>query len=67
DVYKRQMLACSIIGAPATLREGIKALIAETAADELIIVSDIYDHEARLRSFELIAEVAGPSAHGAGG
>ncbi|MBK1664593.1 alkane 1-monooxygenase [Rhodospirillum rubrum] len=56
------MLACSIIGAPATLREGIKALIAETAADELIIVSDIYDHEARLRSFELIAEATGLSA-----
>jgi hypothetical protein len=30
------------------------ALIAETSADELIIVSDVFDHEARLRSFELI-------------
>jgi hypothetical protein len=29
--------------------------VAETAADELIIVSDIYEHAARLRSFELIA------------
>jgi luciferase family oxidoreductase group 1 len=51
----QQMLARSIIGAPSTVREGIAALVAETGADELIIVSDIFDHAARLRSFELIA------------
>jgi luciferase family oxidoreductase group 1 len=51
-----QMLSCSIVGAPDTVREGIKAFIANTGADELIIVSDIYDHAARLRSFELIAQ-----------
>jgi len=53
-----QMLARSIIGSPSTVRAGMEALIAETGADELIIVSDVYDHQARLRSFELIAEVA---------
>jgi luciferase family oxidoreductase group 1 len=51
----RQMLARSIIGSPETVRTGIDALIAETGADELMVVSDIYDHAARLRSFELIA------------
>ena len=50
-----QMLARSIVGAPDTVRAGIDALLAETGADELIIVSDVYDHAARLRSFELIA------------
>lgn len=50
-----QMLARSIIGSPNTVRAGIDALVAETGADELIIVSDVYDHPARLRSFELIA------------
>jgi luciferase family oxidoreductase group 1 len=50
-----QMLARSIIGSPRTVRAGIDALVAETGADELIIVSDVYDHPARLRSFELIA------------
>jgi luciferase family oxidoreductase group 1 len=50
-----QMLARSIVGSPDTLRAGIEALLAETDADELIIVSDVYDHAARLRSFELIA------------
>jgi luciferase family oxidoreductase group 1 len=55
----RRMLARSIVGSPDTVREGVDALVAETQADELIIVSDVYDHAARLKSFELIAEVAG--------
>jgi alkanesulfonate monooxygenase SsuD/methylene tetrahydromethanopterin reductase-like flavin-dependent oxidoreductase (luciferase family) len=54
-----QMLSRSIVGSPATVRAGLAALVAETGADELMIVSDVYDHAARLRSFELIAEVAG--------
>jgi luciferase family oxidoreductase group 1 len=49
------MLARSIVGSPETVRAGLAALSAETGADELMIVSDIYDHAARLRSFELIA------------
>jgi len=53
-----RMLARSIIGSPETVRAGIEALVAETAADELIVVSDVYEHSARLRSFELIAEAA---------
>ena len=38
--------------------DGIAALVQETGADELIVVSDIYDHPTRLRSFEMIAEAA---------
>jgi alkanesulfonate monooxygenase SsuD/methylene tetrahydromethanopterin reductase-like flavin-dependent oxidoreductase (luciferase family) len=57
-VQATRMLARSIVGSPDTVRSGIEALVAETAADELIVVSDIYDHAARLRSFELIAQVA---------
>ena len=53
------MLARSIIGSPATVRSGIAALAEETGADELIVVSDVYDHATRLRSFELIAQAAG--------
>ena len=51
-----QRLSRSIVGGPETVRAGLEALIAETQADELIVVSDIYDHKDRLRSFELIAE-----------
>ena len=50
-----RMLARSIVGSPRTVRTGMDALAAETGADELIVVSDVYDHAARLRSFELIA------------
>jgi len=52
----QQMLARSIIGSVDTVRAGLAALVRETSADELIIVSDVYDHAERLRSFELIAE-----------
>ncbi len=50
-----RMLARSIVGSPDAVRRGVDALVAETGADELMIVSDIYHHAARLRSFELIA------------
>jgi luciferase family oxidoreductase group 1 len=53
-----RMLARSIVGSPETVRCGIDALVNETAADELIVVSDVYEHSARLRSFELIAQAA---------
>ena len=52
----RQMLARSIVGSPETVSTGLDALIEETAADEVMIVSDVYDHAARLRSFEIIAD-----------
>jgi luciferase family oxidoreductase group 1 len=51
-----RMLACLIVGSRETVRSGIDALVRETGADELMIVSDVYDHKARLRSYELIAE-----------
>ncbi|TVP55128.1 MAG: LLM class flavin-dependent oxidoreductase [Halomonadaceae bacterium] len=51
----KRMLACSIVGSEATVRKGMDALVQETGADELIMVSDIFDHPARLRSIELIA------------
>jgi alkanesulfonate monooxygenase SsuD/methylene tetrahydromethanopterin reductase-like flavin-dependent oxidoreductase (luciferase family) len=61
-IQAMRMLARSIVGSPDTVRAGIDALVAETGADELIIVSDVYDHATRLRSFELIADVAGIDA-----
>jgi luciferase family oxidoreductase group 1 len=50
------MLARSIVGSAHTVRRSIDDLIKETAADELMIVSDIYDHGLRLRSYEIIAD-----------
>jgi luciferase family oxidoreductase group 1 len=51
------VLAYSVVGAPDRVREGLEAVIARTAADELMITSQIFDHAARLRSFEITAEV----------
>jgi luciferase family oxidoreductase group 1 len=51
-----RFLARSIVGSRETVRAGLEALVAETRADELMIVSDVYDHATRLRSFEMIAE-----------
>ncbi|TDR39126.1 luciferase family oxidoreductase group 1 [Tahibacter aquaticus] len=53
-----QMLACSIVGSPDTVRAGMQAMIERTGADELMVVSDVFDPALRLRSFELIAEQA---------
>lgn len=51
------MLNFSIIGNAETVRKGIIALLDRTEADELMVVSDMYDPEKRRRSFEIIAEV----------
>jgi luciferase family oxidoreductase group 1 len=53
-------LAVSVVGSPETVNAGIENLVNRTQADELMIVSDIFDHTARLHSFELIAAAARP-------
>jgi luciferase family oxidoreductase group 1 len=45
-----------IVGSPATVRAGIDELVAEYGAEELIVVTITYDHAARRRSYELLAE-----------
>ncbi|MFY8106850.1 MAG: LLM class flavin-dependent oxidoreductase [Elstera sp.] len=59
--HVQAMLARTIIGSPETVRAGLARFVAETGVDEVMIVSDIYDHAARLRSFEIIASVAAPA------
>jgi luciferase family oxidoreductase group 1 len=43
----------SFVGAPSTIRDQVQAFVDATGADELIVVAHIYDHGARLRSYEL--------------
>jgi luciferase family oxidoreductase group 1 len=47
----------SFVGAPATIRDQMQEFVAATKADELIVVSHIYDHAARLRSYELTRQI----------
>lgn len=52
------MLRYAVVGSPETVRAGLDAIVAETGADELMVVSAIHDHTARLRSYALLAELA---------
>ncbi len=55
--HVQRMLACSFVGSPATVRGGLDAFIAQTQADELMVVSAVHDPAARVRSYELLAEL----------
>jgi luciferase family oxidoreductase group 1 len=50
-------LAQAIVGAPARIADGIGAFLDLTQADELIFASQIFDHAARVRSYEIVASV----------
>jgi alkanesulfonate monooxygenase SsuD/methylene tetrahydromethanopterin reductase-like flavin-dependent oxidoreductase (luciferase family) len=51
------MLACSFVGSRETVRRGVAAFVARTGVDELIVSTATYDHAARLRSYEILAEL----------
>ena len=51
-----------IVGAPDTVRAKLDALVAEYEADELMVVTITYDHDARRRSYELVAQAMGLAA-----
>jgi alkanesulfonate monooxygenase SsuD/methylene tetrahydromethanopterin reductase-like flavin-dependent oxidoreductase (luciferase family) len=48
----------ALVGSPATVKRGLAAFVRRTAVDELMVTAAIYDHSARLRSFELVAQAA---------
>jgi luciferase family oxidoreductase group 1 len=50
-------LRCSVVGSRDSVKRGLEAFLEETGADELIARTHIYDHAARLRSFEILAEI----------
>jgi alkanesulfonate monooxygenase SsuD/methylene tetrahydromethanopterin reductase-like flavin-dependent oxidoreductase (luciferase family) len=53
------MLKYAVAGARETIRRGVEEFIAATGVDELMVVAGIYDHAARKRSYEILAEVGG--------
>jgi len=56
-VQAESMMKYAVYGSPATVRRGLEEFIALTRADELMVVSAIYDHAARLRSYEILANL----------
>lgn len=57
----QQVLAVSVVGTTERVRAGLDRLAARTQADELMIVSQVYDHADRVRSLELVAAAGGMS------
>ena len=57
-----QALACSAVGSPATVRAAVQAFVDRTGADELMVTSQIWDPAARVRSYDLLADVMQPMA-----
>jgi luciferase family oxidoreductase group 1 len=51
-------LAEAVVGSKATVKAGLERLLRDTGADEVIAVTDTYEFADRLRSYELVAEVA---------
>jgi alkanesulfonate monooxygenase SsuD/methylene tetrahydromethanopterin reductase-like flavin-dependent oxidoreductase (luciferase family) len=52
-----EFTVCSAVGGPETVASDLRAFAERTAADELMISSQIFDHDARLKSYELLADV----------
>jgi luciferase family oxidoreductase group 1 len=50
-------LGCAVVGGPATVRQGLVDFIAHHQPDELIVVTNIFDHALRRRSYEILAAI----------
>ena len=55
-----QALRMSVVGDPTQVKSGLEALLRETQADEIMVNGQIFDHQARLRSFEIVADIKPP-------
>jgi luciferase family oxidoreductase group 1 len=53
----QRMLACSFVGSRETLRRDLTAFMERTGVDELMVATAVYDHAARLKSYEVLAGV----------
>jgi len=51
-------LSAAIVGSDGTVKAGLKKLVEQTGANEIIVVTDTWDHEARLDSYRRVATVA---------
>lgn len=57
EVYVSRMTSHSVVGGPDEIERGLTKILDETAADEIIATAQIFDHQARLESFEIAATV----------
>jgi len=52
-----QRLRYSFVGGPATVKMGLESFLDRTQVDEIMAVSHIYEHSARLRSYEILSSL----------
>ncbi|MEN9763871.1 MAG: hypothetical protein RI906_3697 [Pseudomonadota bacterium] len=57
-VQAMRMMECSVVGSQHTVVQGLQAFVDRTQADELIVNCTVFDHEARLKSLTLLAELS---------
>ena len=57
QAHLNQMLAISFIGSPAAIKKDMEELLDQSQVDEVMAISNIYDHQARLHSYDLFAEL----------
>jgi luciferase family oxidoreductase group 1 len=62
EAYVTRQLAGSVVGAPERVKRGLETVLAETGVDEVMVTAQIFDHAARLRSFELVAQLRSSTA-----
>jgi alkanesulfonate monooxygenase SsuD/methylene tetrahydromethanopterin reductase-like flavin-dependent oxidoreductase (luciferase family) len=55
-------LGCAVVGDPADVRDGLADFVARHRPDELLLTANIFDHAARLKSFEMAADLLGARA-----
>jgi len=54
----QRQLGASIVGSPEKVKEKLEGFLAATQADEVMVNAQIFDHQERLRSYEIVAELA---------
>jgi luciferase family oxidoreductase group 1 len=55
----------AIVGSPETVRRGLERFVSETEVDEVMVVTTVFDHAARVRSLEILADIADLGGRGA--
>lgn len=61
-IQAERMLALSVVGSATTVKRRLTEILAQTRADELIVQTTMFDHQARKRSYEILAQVAASMA-----
>jgi luciferase family oxidoreductase group 1 len=56
----QQQLGSSIFGSPSTVKDKLQTFLDDTQADEIMTIAQVFDHQARLRSYEIVADIIKP-------